>query len=98
MQDLADRLVGGDAAGADQRIGRADTLAEHAQAGAQPIHHDIDHRLLERGAEVGDILVAQRRDFLRLEAQRRLEAGQRKIGVVASAHRPRQRKALGVAA
>ena len=98
MQDFADRLIGGDAAGANQRGRRADAVAEHAHARAQPVHHHVDHRLLERGAQIGDVLVAQRRDLFRLDAQRRLQPGQRKIGILTAGHRPRQREALGIAA
>ena len=54
MQDFADRLVGGNAAGANQRRGRAETIAEHAHSGAQPVHDHVDDRLLERGAQIGD--------------------------------------------
>ena len=98
VQDLADRLVGRDAAGADQRLGRIDPQAEHAQPRAQPVLHDIDDGLLERGAEIGDILVAERRDFFRLDAQRGLQARQRKVRVAAAVHRARQSKALRIAA
>ncbi len=98
MQDFADRLVGGHAAGANQRGRRAEAVAEHAHSGAQPVHHHVDYRLLERSAQIGDVLVAQRRDLLRFEAQRRLQPGQRKIRIVTAGHRPRQGEPLGVAA
>ena len=49
-------------------------------------------------AEVGDVLVRQRRDLLGLEPHRRLEPGQREIGVAPAAHRPRQEEAAAVAA
>ena len=66
-------------------------------ARSRSIDH-VDHRLLERGAQIGDVLIAQRRDLSGFEAQRRLQAGQGKIGILAAAHRPRQREALGIAA
>ena len=62
LQHLADRLVGGDAAGGDHRGRRAMAGAEQFQAGAQPVVDHLDHRLLERGAEIGDVLVAERGD------------------------------------
>ena len=65
---------------------------------AQPVSHHIDHRLLERRAQIGDVLIGQRRDLFRFEPQRGFQPRQRKIGVAASAHRPRQRKARGIAA
>ena len=98
LQHLADRLIGGDAAGGDQRGRRAVFGAEHAQAGAQPVEHDIDDRLLERGAQIGDVLVGQRRDLFGFQPQRGLQPGEREIGVLAAVHRARQREAGGVAA
>ncbi len=74
MQHVADRLVGGDAAGDDQRGRRAVARAEQPQAGAQPVGDDVDHRLLERGAEIGDVLVDKRRDRFGFEPQRGLQA------------------------
>ena len=71
LQHLADRLVGGDAAGGDQRGRRAVAVAEQLQAGAQPVVDDLDNRLLERGAEIGDVLVAERRDASRPRAAAR---------------------------
>ena len=50
------------------------------------------------GAEIGNIVVAQRRDFFRFEAERSLEPRERKVGIGASRHRPWQVKALTVAA
>ena len=71
---------------------RAELARNMLQAGAQPVEHHVDHRLLERGAQIGDVLIAQRRDLLGFEAQRGLQARQRKIGVVTAGHRPRQRE------
>ena len=53
LSDVADRLVGGDAAGGDQRGRPAVAARGIAQTGAQPIDDHVDHRLLERRAEVG---------------------------------------------
>ena len=97
-QRIADRLVRSDAAGGDQRGRRAELLAEHPQAIAQPVGHHLDNCQLERRGEVGDIAVGQRRDLLRLEAHRSLEAGQREIGILPAAHRARQKEATTVAA
>ena len=72
--------------------------AEQAQAGAQPVEHHFHHRLLERGAQIGDVLVGERRDFFGFQPQRGLQAGQREIRLFTSVHGPRQRKARGVAA
>ncbi len=55
----ADRLVHRDAARDDQRGRPAEALAKDAQAHAQPVADDIDDRLLERRAQVRDVLVAQ---------------------------------------
>ena len=68
MQHFADRLIGGDTAGADQCGGSADPQPKQPQPAAQPVFDHVDHRLLERGAEIGHVLVAQRRYFFRLEA------------------------------
>ena len=97
VQNLADRLVGGDAAGGDQRVRLAVMLAEHLHAGAQPVADDFDHALLERGAEIAHVLFAQRRDPFRLEPQRGLEPRERKVGVRRAQHGPRQREARGIA-
>ena len=80
LQHLADRLIGGDAAGGDQRGRRAVARAEQPQARAQPVEHDIDHRLLKAGAKIGDVLIAERRDLFGFQPQRGLQAGQREIG------------------
>ena len=58
MQHFADRLIGGNAAGANQRARAADLHAKQAQAAAQPIPDHIDHGLLKRGAEIGHVFVA----------------------------------------
>ena len=97
MQGLANRLVGGDAAGANERRRRADLVAKHLHPGAQPIHHHLAHRLLKRGAKVGDVGVAQRRDFLRFKAQRGFQPRQREVRVRPPNHGTRQRKPFGVA-
>src|SRR5687768_14343954 len=98
MQYLADRLIGGDAAGSDQRGRRAIALAEDAQAGPQPILDRLDDSLLERGAQIGDILVGQWRDLLRFEPQRSLQSRQREVGFGPAVHWPRQFEAYRVAA
>ena len=95
LQHLADRLVGGDAAGGDQRGRLAVLPAEDLQAGAQPVGDHLDHALLERGAEVAHVGVAQRRAPLRLEPHRGLESGQGEVGVRPPEHRPRQAHARG---
>jgi hypothetical protein len=50
VQYFANRLVGGDAAGHDQRRRCTILRAEQAQAGAQAVKHHIDNCLLERRA------------------------------------------------
>ena len=52
---LADRAVGGDAAGDDDRLRGADPLAKQPEPDPQPILDHVDDRRLERGAEVGDV-------------------------------------------
>jgi hypothetical protein len=98
VEDFADRLVGGDAAGGDQRRRRPEAAAKDLHAGTQPVVDDLHHRLLERGAEIGHILVAERRNPLGFEPQRGLQSRQRKIRLRAAVHRPRQREARGLAA
>ena len=50
------------------------------------------------GLTIGDILGGQRRDLFRFQAQRRLQAGEREIRLLAPVHRARQREAGGIAA
>ena len=97
VQNFADGLVRCHAAGADQRRGRADTVAKYPQPYAQTVHDHVADRLLKRRAEIGDVLIAQGRDFLRFQAQRGLQTRQREISVVASSHGAGQREALRVA-
>ncbi len=97
VQHLADRLVGGDATGGDQRGRLAERVAKHAQAATQPVRHHVDHRLLKRRAQIGDVLVGERSDLLGRQPQRGLQSGQREIAVAAPRHRPRQRETTGVA-
>ena len=75
MQDFADRLVSGDSAGANQRGRRADARNKHLKTDAQPVQHHVAHRLLKRCAKIGDVGVAERRNFFRFQPQRRLQAG-----------------------
>ena len=98
LQHLADGLVGGDAAGGDQRCRRVVAFAEQPHAGAQPIEDDLDNRLLKRRAQISDVLVAERRKLLGLQPQCGLQSGQREIRLGAAVHRPWQREPRGVAA
>ena len=52
---------------------------------------------LERGADIGDILVAQRCHGSCCLAHRRLEAGEGKVGLGRALHRAREDKSGGVA-
>ena len=52
---LADRAVGRDAAGDDDRLRGADPFAKQPEADAHPVLDHVDDRRLERGAEVGDV-------------------------------------------
>src|SRR5215207_6660636 len=61
MAPLSVHSSGGGAAGTDQRGRLAVLLAENLEAGAQPVGDDLDHALLERGAHVVHVGVAQRR-------------------------------------
>ena len=56
-------------------------IGEQAQGGAAAIDDHVHRRRLERGAEVGDIGIGQRRDAFRLQPHRRLQAGEGKVGV-----------------
>ncbi len=97
MQHLADRLVGRDPAGGDQRRRFAEAVVKKAQPATQSVQHHLDHRLLERRAQVGDVLVGERRDPLGREPQRRLQSRQREVAIGPARHRARQREAGGVA-
>src|SRR5271165_3618376 len=98
MQHLADRFIGRDPARGNQRRRLAVAVAERLDAGAQPVGDDINDALLEGSAEVAYVLVGERRYSFRLQPQRGLEPRERKIGVRAPDHGPRQREAPGVAA
>ena len=56
--------------------------------------HGVDHRLLERGAQVGDVVFAERRDLFGFEPHGGLKPGQREIRLRPAVHRPRQRETL----
>ncbi len=74
--------VGRDAA-SDHHGARGDAKspAEELQSHADAIFDHIDHRRLKRGAEIGDVARAQRRDGFRRITDRGLEPGQREISV-----------------
>src|SRR4029077_8499545 len=84
--------------GGPERARCPEARAENHQAGTQPLEHNVDDRLLEAGAEIGDILITERRDLFRLQPQRGLETGEREIGVFAPMHRARKRETRAVAA
>src|SRR5262249_26295975 len=98
VEYLSERLVCGYTACGNERARGPEARTEKGQTGTQPVEHNIDNRLLEAGTEIGHIFVAERRNFLRLEAQRGLKAGEREISVLASMHRARKSKAGRVAA
>jgi len=75
QKGLANRLVCGNPAGRNQRAWNTESLAEDPQAVAQPVDHHLDHRKLERRAQIGHVLVRQGRDLFGFEAQRSLETG-----------------------
>ena len=81
LQRAADRLVGGDAAGGDQRARRAELFVKQPQADAQPVGGRFQHRGLKAGAEIADVLRLQRRQPAGLVAHRGLQSRQREIGV-----------------
>ena len=74
-QRVAHRLVGDDAAGRDQRGRHPEALPKHAQSLAQAVGHHFDDRELERGAQIGDVLVGQGRDLFGFEPHRGLQSG-----------------------
>src|SRR4029434_7100182 len=72
--------------------------AEKHQPGTQPVEYNIHDGLLKSRTKVGHVLVAERRDLFRFQAQRGLQVRERKIGILPSVHRPRQLEARRVAA
>src|SRR5581483_8337842 len=90
VERATDRLICGDATGRDKRTGRAKLRTKELQARAQTIEHDVDNRLLKAGAKIGNILIAERSDLLRLQPQCSLQAGKREIRLLATVHGPRQ--------
>jgi hypothetical protein len=97
VERLADRLVGGDAAGRDQR-GRAAAPRESAHAGAQPVVTTRPPPAWNEAHRSATSWSAERRDLFGFEAQRGLQARQREVGLRPPMHRPRQREACRVAA
>ena len=78
---------------ATSAVGLPITLLEHLHAGAQPVGDHVDHGLLERSAQIADVVVAQRRDLLGFEPQRGLQAREREVRVRPAVHRTRQHEA-----
>ena len=70
---------------------------KRARLRADAVGERIGHRRLERGADVGDILVGQRRDGRRRLPHRRLQPGEGKIGLRRALQRPREGEARGIA-
>ena len=58
------------------------------------VRHAVGHGRLEGGAQVGDVLLAERHQGLRLVAHRGLEAGEGEMRLRPAQHRPRQREAV----
>ena len=54
------------------------------------IGNDVGDGLLKTRAEIGDVLLAQRRAHKGLVPERGLEASQREMRLLAAKHRPRQ--------
>ena len=65
---------------------------------ADPVGHHIGGGGLEGGAEIGNVLRAERGGGFGLEADRRLEAGEGEVGFLAADERPGQMEAVGMAA
>ena len=89
----ANRLVGGDAAGDDQRGG----LREGGDGAGGAIDKAIGRRLLEGGGEVGAFAVAGVRQGLPLPEHGGFEAGEGEMRFVAAEQRARQGEAVRVA-
>ncbi len=85
-------LIGGDAAGHHQRALRLrpKPLDIDVEGARGPVADDIGHRLLEAGAEIGDVLLAERRARLHRVPERGLEPGEREMRLGPSEHRPGQ--------
>ena len=76
MQRGAHRAVGRNAAGGDQRGRRSEQRAKHLKPGPQPVNNHVDHGLLEGRAQIRHVLLGERRDPLRFQPHRGLEAGE----------------------
>ena len=74
-------LIGGDPAGDHQHALRPlpGVPLVKREAARRPVGDDVGDRLLEARAEIGDVLLAQRRARQRLVPERGLEAGQREM-------------------
>ena len=98
----AQQCVRRDAAGDDQRAARGPARTEEPGGARGAVEQRVGDGGLERRGEVGRILrrqaplgIGERAHRL---AQRRLEAGERKVAAGPALHRPRQGKAHGIAA
>lgn len=94
----ANGLVGGDTAGHHQRRRDAVRHLEAGKGDADPVGHHIGGGGLEGGAEIGNVLRAERGGGFGLEADRRLETGEGEVGFLAADERPGQMEAVGMAA
>ena len=96
----AQRRVGGDAAGDDQRLRRLRVyVTEGVEGVAAPVGQHIADGRLKRRREIGDVARVERtgRQSVDGMAQGGLEAGERKIATRPPAHRPWQVEARAVA-
>ncbi len=92
LQGMADRAIGADAAGNDQRAGLAEVFPEMADADAGAVNHAIHDGCLERGAEISHILIIQRLDGFGGEPHGGFEPGEREIRVWLAEERAGQLK------
>ena len=107
MERVAERLafgeervsqspVCGDAARRHKPFRQAFRIIE-PEGGAEPVSKGLSGGGLEGGAEVGDILTAERRMVERGVTNSRLQPGKREIGALAAHERPWQRKPVRIA-
>lgn len=97
LQGLADFLVGGYAAGHHKSrfsIDMRKFYFETRKATADTVFQGARHRLLEGGADIGNILLRKRRDGGRSLPHRCLQAREGKIEPCFPNHRARERKTV----
>jgi hypothetical protein len=74
VQNLANRFISRNSARGDQGARLTVPVAKYCQAAAKPICNYVYYALLERGAEVANILVSKGCDPFSLKSEGRFQA------------------------